>query len=780
LVAKITFGCDNIKGSKGIVTQVMTWFAENMGVDVRGQRRAPARSPGAASRAGATAAAGHPSVEPVHADDGCERPEIQVTTEEHIVNDRAAEALGADPTVYQRGYELVRILREDGGTEDKVLKRTPGTPKISRMQRATLRERLAANARWVAVRKMPGSRTDEPEFTLVPAHPPAWSVDAVLARGTWPGIRTLTGVVETPVLRPDGSILSVPGYDVATGLLYIPSGEHPSIPANPTRDDARTACEALLEVVCDVPFESDAHRAAWLAGVLTPFARPALSGPSPVFIVDANTRGTGKNLALDAIGIIVSGRDMSRMAHIKDNEELDKRITSIALSGDTTVLIDNLRGGFGGAVWEAVATATFWRGRRLGVSEDTIMPLLVTWYATANNAEIIGDMSRRVVLIRLFTKEEQPEDRDPTLFRHPDLLQWVREQRPRLVAAALTVLRAYVVAGRPAQKCRFGSFESWAGLVASAIVWAGYADPCTTRQAVEENAGSDRSKLGAVLVAWEEQYGSDPQKLATVLRTIDDEAREARKEGTATDTLPLTALEDAFTGLSNDGRRPSPQQLGKLLGHLRGRVVNGLYLDNTAMDRNGTHLWRVRSAGDAGDAGIVSTLYDFRNHSSSGSQHTEGVGSVDSKIPRAASIPASPASPADSSPAAHDPACDGQWRLPAGCPVCAILRARREMADPTRALGLAPPDSDPAWKPVLRAERLPEPGLHRLEDVEVTRRETPHGPRLGISARRPGDWVQKTLLVVPDDGVDPWLGGDLLVLAGDRSWFKPDVEPTEV
>jgi hypothetical protein len=163
LVAKITFGCDNIKGSKGIVTQVMTWFAENMGVDVRGQRGA--RSPGAASRARATAGVGHPSVGPVHGDDGGERPEIQVTTEEHIVNDRAAEALGADPTVYQRGYELVRILREDADTGDKVLKRTPGTPKISRMQRATLRERLAANARWVAAKKVPGSKAEEPEFT---------------------------------------------------------------------------------------------------------------------------------------------------------------------------------------------------------------------------------------------------------------------------------------------------------------------------------------------------------------------------------------------------------------------------------------------------------------------------------------------------------------------------------------------------------------------------------------------------------------------------------------
>ncbi len=59
---------------------------------------------------------------------------------------------------------------------------------------------------------------------------------------------------------------------------------------------------------------------------------------------------------------------------------------------------------------------------------------------------------------------EHPEER--TDFRHPRLLAWVGENRGRILPAALTLLRAYVAAGRPVQRLPgFGSFEEWSDLV---------------------------------------------------------------------------------------------------------------------------------------------------------------------------------------------------------------------------------------------------------------------------------------------------------------------------
>src|SRR5262249_48617987 len=149
----------------------------------------------------------------------------------------------------------------------------------------------------------------------VPTLPPAWAVQALAARGQWPGLRMLEGIVEAPALRLDGTVLDTPGYDVDTGLLFEPTIDFGAIPQSPTRDDALTAKELLLEVVADFPFAARHHLSAWLATVLTYFARPAFEGQVPVVVIDANTRGSGKGLLADTISVICIGRPVPRMAN---------------------------------------------------------------------------------------------------------------------------------------------------------------------------------------------------------------------------------------------------------------------------------------------------------------------------------------------------------------------------------------------------------------------------------------------------------------------------------
>src|SRR4029077_10910214 len=132
-----------------------------------------------------------------------------------------------------------------------------------------------------------------------------------------------------------------------TNVLYDPSAEFPRIPADVTLDDADAAMEALLDVVVDFKFESLEHRAAWLAGLLTPFARFAFDGPAPLFLIDANVRGAGKGLLAQTIGEINLGREMPASSYAHDPDEMRKKITAIALAGDRVVHLDNLEGNFG-------------------------------------------------------------------------------------------------------------------------------------------------------------------------------------------------------------------------------------------------------------------------------------------------------------------------------------------------------------------------------------------------------------------------------------------------
>ena len=350
-----------------------------------------------------------------------DRPAITVSTEERQVNDAAVEALAREGNLYQRGGLLVRVLR-DRSPATKGSRRRLG-PRIDPLPAPVLREYLAANARWVAPKAK----------DLVPAHPPGWCVSAVHARGQWPAIRHLEGVVDHPVLRPDGAVLTEPGYDAATGLLLVPRGKLPAVPDEPTRDDAVAARDVLLRVVEDFPFAAAMDRAAWVAALLTPLARFAFPGPAPLFLVDANCPAAGKGLLLHALSTIIRGHDFSVTTYPKEEDELRKRITAIAVSGERMVLFDNLVGNFGGGTLDAALTGTEWEDRVLGVNRMYKGPLSVTWYATGNNVSVVGDTARRVCHVRLEVPEERPELRRG--FRHPQLLRWVRANRRRLLAA---------------------------------------------------------------------------------------------------------------------------------------------------------------------------------------------------------------------------------------------------------------------------------------------------------------------------------------------------------
>jgi hypothetical protein len=283
------------------------------------------------------------------------RPTITITTEEHQVNDEAAAALAADHTVYQRGGLLVRVVH-DASPAAKGIRR-PYAPRIEPLPLALLRERFAANARWVKLRETKDGCVETRD------RPPAWCVAAVHARADWPGVRHLEAVVDYPVLRPDGTVLSRNGYDPDTNLLLEPAGSVPPVPDDPSRDAAVAARDALLQAVADFPFAKPCHRAAWLAGLLTPLARFAFSGPTPLVLVDANVRGAGKGLLLDCISRIITGESFTIATYTSDEDELRKRITSLVLAGERLVLLDNLEGKFGNAVLDAALTGTSWKDR---------------------------------------------------------------------------------------------------------------------------------------------------------------------------------------------------------------------------------------------------------------------------------------------------------------------------------------------------------------------------------------------------------------------------------
>jgi hypothetical protein len=513
-------------------------------------------------------------------------PEIFIGTDEHRVIDEAVAAVSRDSEVFQRGARLVRIVR--AATQKGPVARPEGSGTIAEIPTASLRECITRSAALLKY---------SPKGDIVDAHPPEWLVSGVAARARWPGVRELVGLADAPLLRPDGSILQSAGYDPETAVVLHLAGEFPVVPERATLDDAVAARDKLLEVTCDFRFEHQSHRATYVAAILSRLARFAFQGPCPLFLVDANVRGAGKGLLVQTISRITLGRDMPVSSYCHDTEEMRKKITAIAIAGDSLVLLDNLEGSFGNDALDRALTCMTWRDRILGSSEQVELPLLPIWFATGNNVIVGADTARRIIPMRLDVLEEKPENRSD--FKYPDLLGWVSRERGSLLAAGLTILSAFMRAGCPSQSLPpMGSFEGWSGLVRQAVVWAGMDDPCASRASMCEASDAVADSLRMLIDAWK-SYAPPPQQIV-VTNLLADLYPTQREH--APQTLAAIAMRGALETLTGTppGRAPDARRVGNRLKSFRRRVVDGLCIDLAPAERNRAGAtWRLFTAAEA-------------------------------------------------------------------------------------------------------------------------------------------------------------------------------------
>jgi hypothetical protein len=194
-------------------------------------------------------------------------------------------------------------------------------------------------------------------------------------------------------------------------------------------------------------------------------------------------------------------------------------------------------------------------------------PMCMTWFATGNNVAIAADTARRICHIRLESPEERPENRHN--FRQVDLRDFLAKNRASLLAGALTILRAYVVAGRPCQRLApWGSFEAWSAAVRSVVTWVGLPDPGETRTVLQDqadvSAGAMETLLNGIRGFDADRRGMTAAQLVELAKA-DDRAD----------------LRDAVESLAG---RLDARLLGNKLRGFRRRIFGGLYLDRAGED----------------------------------------------------------------------------------------------------------------------------------------------------------------------------------------------------
>ncbi|MBI5865871.1 MAG: hypothetical protein HZB38_15490 [Planctomycetes bacterium] len=478
-----------------------------------------------------------------------DRPRIQGN--ERQLRDVRNDALAA----LIRANEPLRLFSRAGGIARVALLSNDdkeAVPHIQQLDADALRGELTDAANWFTLKHLKESDIQSDDL------PPLAVARDILALPTV-DFPPLVAIITCPTFAPDGSLILANGYHPGSGLWHHRTlHDLPAIPERPSRDDILAARDILADILAEFPFVDGASRANAYALTLLPFVRPLIDGPTPMYAIDAPTAGTGKGLLVQVCLWPALGHNLDIRSGARDSDEWRKRITSELVAGKPVVGFDNATARLDSEHLAAVLTATLWTDRVLGQTRVVTIPNRSVWVCTGNNLAFSKELARRVVWIRLDAKVETPEQR--TGFRHPNLTSHVRAHRAALVAAALTLCRAWLAAGRPKGPQVMGSFESYTETLGGILDVAGVTDFLANADELRRQADTETSEWRSFVHAWWERWHD-------ALVGVSDLSELLWNEGQRTDLLPAV--------VRSESQRGAVTQLGRRLSAKRDCIIGG-------------------------------------------------------------------------------------------------------------------------------------------------------------------------------------------------------------
>jgi hypothetical protein len=479
----------------------------------------------------------------------------------------AVQQANQPPYLFRHGNVPCRLEQDDRGA-----------PMVRELNLDRARHELARVARWVSKKQIGGVSIE------TDAKPPLDVVKDWLATPN-PRLPVLNRIVESPVFAPDGTLQTGPGYHSAARTYYVPAHGFtlPEVPSKPTPDDVAEAKALILDdLLVDFPFVVEekeyngqrltvqADRAHAVGLLLLPFVRGLIDGPTPNHLVEAPGAGTGKSLLADIVLMPSIGRNIGVVTETRDDDELRKRITAILREAHAAVLFDNVGQPLTSGTLAAALTAVSWEDRILGRNESINVPVNCVWVTTANNPTMTTEIARRSVRIRLDSLEDRPWQRQG--FKHHDLRRWVAENRAVLVWSALTLVQAWIAAGRPSPKAKpLGSYEQWTEVVGGILENAGIPDFLANLHHFYEASDVEGAAWRTFVQWWWDRCGD-------------------REVGVS----ELFAAEQAngYFDLGRGGERSQRIVFGKLLGRQRGRVIGDFRIVEGKTEKRASQ-WRL-------------------------------------------------------------------------------------------------------------------------------------------------------------------------------------------
>lgn len=492
------------------------------------------------------------------------KPRVEVTNEAEAY-ETLRDLIGSPqlPQIYRRGGTLCDVdTTTEGDSGDTRLVARVMTPEYLRSYFGDHLDTFSVD-----------QKTLKPGRALVQIQ----TCKTLLARkeSDWRGVPVLRGIVTTPVLRPDGTLLQTPGFDPTTGLYYFRRIELPTIPERPDAEAIAWAAKFISLVLCDFPFKAPSDRAQYIGALCSPLIRHYAPGPTPALVISASAPGSGKSLLTEIFDRLYS---VGELTWTDSDAELRKSITSKLIEGgEPVVTFDNFPNGgtIKSPVLAQLLTAKTWGDRKLGTNSTVKVPNDALWIINGNNLRTGADQARRTLWCRLDPPYANPELRDN--FTMGDLGIWLKdpEHVADLLGALLVLVTAWAQAGAPKSPVRMGGYSHWASVTGGLLAHAGVDGWLADREETMIRMDREASAWATFYEAWEHVFKD--RRVAV---------RELLLSAELTDAIPRD--DDRQTDL------PTPQKLGKML-EARDRRFYGKHQAVSYWDSHAKrNLWEVR------------------------------------------------------------------------------------------------------------------------------------------------------------------------------------------
>jgi len=397
----------------------------------------------------------------------------------------------------------------------------------------------------------------------------------------------------------DKALVNLAGIDKSTCryLVNEVEGLEELIPDSPTRADAVLAVGKLWNAVKEFPWlynhqercqlEDNMMNAngsreekfinqsfvKWLCLLIAQAVRLEL-GTVPLGLITANTPGLGKSYLAHAIPLILFGRTASvttlpEGSNMQNRgDEIRKRIVSQIEAGETYTLLDNVSrtsgADFSSAEIEALVTSEDFMDRRLGSTSMAGGKHRLQVVVTGNGTSPGEDLADRTLFVKLESNE--PNRRHHFTPANGDFLEFCRQHRTELLAAVLTIVKGWLVAGSPKPNSPngFGSFPDFNRVPVAMAHWTTGIDPLDGRLDDIREADTKAQARAALISNWTELLGTEPLTCGQILERI-----KSPSLGNIIGSEQISAFKEALLELVPGTFRvddlPAAKQLGRAL-----------------------------------------------------------------------------------------------------------------------------------------------------------------------------------------------------------------------